>query len=217
LGIAIQQTFGIGLGFNFDHMSKLQKGEAPTTRRLQARAAKSALRRAQQLYDTESAKEILDSIGNETERNIKAIELRNNVDAEIQQLAQRLTDLVPNDLSLDNRYNTNIQEFDSSNFERTSSNEYIVKQGRRTKLSPALDKLIKNQQSAEDESIGTSDYLNPFGANTTEEGTRLGDKTEEEFIDEWLLTQNQADMTGSHEKSNSTLHDYNDDDQVYLA
>ena len=49
LGIALQQTFGIGLSLDFDHNSKLNEGERPSIHRLRARAAKSAIRRYNQI------------------------------------------------------------------------------------------------------------------------------------------------------------------------
>jgi hypothetical protein len=44
LGIAFQQTFGIGLSFDFDHDSLLKSGEHPSVHRLRARCAKSAIK-----------------------------------------------------------------------------------------------------------------------------------------------------------------------------
>lgn len=44
LGIAFQQTFGIGLSFDFDHDSLLKSGEQPSVHRLRARCAKSAIK-----------------------------------------------------------------------------------------------------------------------------------------------------------------------------
>ena len=44
LGMALQQTFGIGLSFDFDHDSLLKSGEQPSVHRLRARCAKSAIK-----------------------------------------------------------------------------------------------------------------------------------------------------------------------------
>lgn len=44
LGIAFQQTFGIGLSFDFDHDSLLKSGKQPSVHRLRARCAKSAIK-----------------------------------------------------------------------------------------------------------------------------------------------------------------------------
>ena len=51
LGIALQQTFGIGLSLDFDHSSKLNEGEAPSVHRLRARAVKSAIKRYNEIPD----------------------------------------------------------------------------------------------------------------------------------------------------------------------
>ena len=44
MGIAFQQTFGIGVSFDFDHNSKLTKNQSASIHRLRARAAKSAIK-----------------------------------------------------------------------------------------------------------------------------------------------------------------------------
>ena len=62
MGVTVQQTFGIRLGFNFDYDMPLEPGERPTLRRLQARAVKSAIRRVKELYDAEEAAVTLDKI-----------------------------------------------------------------------------------------------------------------------------------------------------------
>jgi hypothetical protein len=49
LGVALQQTLNVGLGFNFDYQTPLKSDEKPSLRRLQARAAQSAVQRIQQL------------------------------------------------------------------------------------------------------------------------------------------------------------------------
>lgn len=51
LGIALHQTFGIGLSFDFEHDSKVKEGEMPSVHRLRARAAKSAIKRYYQIPD----------------------------------------------------------------------------------------------------------------------------------------------------------------------
>lgn len=226
-------------------MSQLKKDEIPSSRRLQARAAKSALKRVQQLYDSETAKGILNSIQDSNERNVKAAELRNNVETEIQNLAQRLTDLVPNDLSLDNRYNTNIQQYDSSYYERTSSNEYVVNEARvgrrrRTKISPAIENMLleQEQQSAkpiddEEQYAKTIDenMMKPYGyedsALTMYNKSDLvsdSNMTEDEFIEAWLSERKNPPGAGrigeSADKSKSTNDDEEKDDEnqkIYLV
>jgi hypothetical protein len=101
LGIAVQQTFGIGLSFmdGKQHMSPLEKGQQPSTRRLQARAAKSALgyviklnaARDHQLAQFREQEEAKDPKAVEA----KKAELDQHVRAEISRLAQRLSDNIP--------------------------------------------------------------------------------------------------------------------------
>jgi len=126
LGVAVQQTYGIGLGYQFDHVSELKEGERPSARRLQARAAKSAIKRAQEIYDTNSIQVELDSINDPEERERKKAELRRKTDAEIAYIASALADLVPTDLVLKNKERrTKIQQFRRS-YKKSSSHEMIV-------------------------------------------------------------------------------------------
>jgi hypothetical protein len=92
LGVAVQQTFGIGLGFKFDHTAPLKEGQRPSPRRLQARAAKSAIRRVQELYDAQQENE------EESDRlhdEAKTKRRQEEIEEEKKLLARRLTDLIP--------------------------------------------------------------------------------------------------------------------------
>lgn len=95
LGVAIYRAFNIGLGFQFDYDRPLEPGERPSLRRLQARAAKSAMKRARDLYDAEQAASELDKTSTPDERRARARELRKQTEDEIKFLAKRLTELVP--------------------------------------------------------------------------------------------------------------------------
>jgi len=99
LGVAVQQTFGIGLAYGFDHMTPLREGEEPTSRRLQARTAKSAIRRVQMIYDAEAAKQELRQIADPSEQDKKKQEMRQRSEAEIHYLRDTLAKLVPIDKS----------------------------------------------------------------------------------------------------------------------
>jgi hypothetical protein len=127
LGVAVQQTLGIGHGYNFDHTRKLEKDEQPTIRRLQARTAKSAIKRVQQIYDAEGAMDELDGISDSKERDKKALELRKRADDEIKFLAKRLSELVPRGLSDDFKETSRVQQFKQSNYVKTSSHENVMK------------------------------------------------------------------------------------------
>jgi len=161
-------------------MSELEENEMPSIRRLQARAAKSAILRAQKIYDKTAASDVLDSIEDLKERDQKAKEFRHQADEEMKELADRLSELIPTDLSLDDRRNTQVQQFSPKEFVRTSSNhQYVL-------LSPLEDsQVIRNllgsrkQHSEDDEQI---DYLNP--SSMGENGTPR--EKDEEFLDEWL-------------------------------
>mmetsp|Transcript_18079 Transcript_18079/g.27387 ORF Transcript_18079/g.27387 Transcript_18079/m.27387 type:complete len:642 (+) Transcript_18079:102-2027(+) len=94
LGIAIQQTFGIGLGFGDGYMDPLPANEKPCLGRLQARVAKSAIKRVNDIYD-EALKEDLDAIGDPLEREIRKAQIREKDDAEIDYVKSQLEELVP--------------------------------------------------------------------------------------------------------------------------
>jgi hypothetical protein len=163
LGVAIQQSFGIGLGYKFDHMSKLKDGERPSARRIQARAAKSAIRRAQKIYDAQAARDALESIDNVEERELKKAELRRAVEAEIAYLASQLSELIPTDLVLENRERqTKIQQF--KRYKKMSSHEMIVEGD----TSSSLESL--------------------FGKTNDDE-----DETDEEFVEAWMKRQQNID------------------------
>lgn len=156
LGVGIQQAFGIGLGYQFDHMSKLKDGERPSARRLQARAAKSAIRRAQQIYDAQAARDELDSIDNVEERELKKAELRRAMEAEMAYLASQLSELIPTGLLLENKdRQTKIQPF--KRYKKMSSHEIIVEGD----ASSSLESL--------------------FGKTNDDE-----DQTDEEFVEAWM-------------------------------
>eukprot|EP00980_Cylindrotheca_fusiformis_P003164 scaffold721_cov131-Cylindrotheca_fusiformis.AAC.54 len=122
LGVAVYRTFGIGLGYKFDHMRDLEKNEKPSTRRLQARAAKSAIKRVGELYDAAGAQKELDGIQDPKERNKRARELREQVDTEIKYLAKRLSELVPTAPS--SEFKDRVVQLRT--FTRTSANELVV-------------------------------------------------------------------------------------------
>ena len=163
LGVGIQQSFGIGLGYKFDHMSKLKDGERPSARRLQARAAKSAIRRAQKIYDAQEARDVLDPIDNVEERERKKAELRRAMDAEMAYLASQLSELIPTDLVLENKERqTKIQQF--KRYKKISSHEMIV------------------------EGDPTSSSLESLFGKTND-----SDQTDEEFVEAWMKRQQSID------------------------
>lgn len=194
-------ALGIGLGFNFDHMSELDESEQPSTRRLQARAAKSAIRRVQELFDAESASAELDKISDPSARDKKAAELRQAVEAEIQFLARRLSDLIPTDGSLNTRADDKVQQYDSGSFTRTSSHEYIMPSRERIG-SLSLERLLRISNVNPSSSAGDDiDYLNPMGVGVQD--------IDDEFIAEWLkryaatgnVTNEESDDSGDKLKS----------------
>lgn len=131
------------------------------SRRWQARAAKSALKRAHEIYDVEAARKELASIGDPVLRAEKATESRKAAEMEMQKIAEKLTAYIPLDLSLGNSNRTRIEQFALNNdsFERISSNE------RRLKFSKESDNVkasLYNLKWPKNSSSGVIDYLDPF-------------------------------------------------------
>jgi hypothetical protein len=197
LGVAIHQTFGIGLGFNFDHMSELKESQVPSTRRLQARAAKSAIKRAQDIFDTQAARKTLDEkIQDPVERNKKASQLRKQAEQEIQYLAKRLTELVPTDLSLDSPQDEKIQQYELRTFSRISRYEYMINTG--SSLGNLLESLKKFRHYGASEE---GELLNP--STWTGEGAKRGkakdptreDKDSSDRLDNEASPKNSADTS----------------------
>jgi hypothetical protein len=87
--VAVYRALGIGLGFNFDHMRTLKDGEKPSLRRLQARAAKSAVRRLQELYGPQALEKASEERQKMREKRIREDE------REVKYIAKRLSNLLP--------------------------------------------------------------------------------------------------------------------------
>eukprot|EP00977_Amphora_coffeiformis_P003622 scaffold703_cov168-Amphora_coffeaeformis.AAC.25 len=122
VGLALYLQYEIGLGFSFDQCGDFYEENELNNRRLQARAAKSALKRAKELYSPETATKILGNIVDPLQRERKKKELRENAEKEINRIAQRLTDLVPTGMDIE----APISEFSGPVFKRVSDNEYVV-------------------------------------------------------------------------------------------
>lgn len=194
MGIAVYKSLGIGLGFNFDHMSELKPGDKPSTRRLQARAAKSAVRHVQQLYNVQEAQDVLDKIEDPDERERKKVEMRESTQTEIDTIARRLSELIPTDMVLATERRTSIEQFsESSEYERTSSNEYQLKSPRAS--SPTVRDLLS--RTREDDKV---DYLNPSGdakQDGLDDAEPMSQEEEDAFIEAWIQQRSQNKTSDS--------------------
>ena len=160
----MQQTFGIGLGYEFDHMTELKAEEHPSARRLQARAAKSAIKRAQEIYDAAAAQKELDSIQDPRERSRKQAAMRRAAEAEMAYIATALSELIPTDLQFDRNRQMKIQQLVRRHYKPSSSHEIIVDSP--VDESSSLDSLLGRPDDSE---------------------------TDEEFVEAWLKRQQQDD------------------------
>jgi hypothetical protein len=162
----VQQTFGIGLGYQFDHWTELKDGERPSARRLQARAGKSAVKRAQEIYDAAAAQKELDSVEDPKERSRKQAAMRRATEVEMAYIASTLSNLIPTDLGLDTKRPTKIQQFAKKrDYKRSSSHEMIIEE------NPTADSSSLNSL------LGQPD----------------DNETDEEFVEAWLKRQQGED------------------------
>lgn len=122
LGMALYLQYGIGLGLGFDQDKSFSEGKKLTTRRLQARAAKSAVRRAIQLYDQKANDKQLNNISDPEKRERRQKELREETKNETRQIADRLTSLVPTDMDLE----APLERYQAPTYKQLSRNEYVV-------------------------------------------------------------------------------------------
>ena len=146
LGQAVYKTFDIGLGFEFafDLFDPANK-EPPkvTTRLLQARAARSAIAKARELYRNENISLQLKGIEDPMLRERKKNQLMRERDEQMHHMREKLLELIPTDMPLNFR-----SEYFSLNRNSTKqgSSIWTLKESPRSQLV--------------DEEV---DYLNPGG------------------------------------------------------
>ena len=177
LGVAIQQTLGIGLAYSADHMTPLQEGEEPTSRRLQARTAKSAIRRVQAIYSGDTVKQELSSITDPDEREQKKKLMRQRSEVEIQYLRDALTNLVP----IDDSDPIPVKIFREKSFKKISPNEFLVIEEDSHDVIPIDDvsrKVMLNANNESSESV-------PPSQDCKESVTG----TDDDFIEAWQKQQ----------------------------
>jgi len=176
----------------YGHMSNAT--ELSASRRLQSRAAKSAIARAKKLYDLEAIRRKRESISDPVERKKRADEARRATDEEIRHMAERLSDLIPTDLSLGNdQLVAPMEMYDLNSFKRTSSHEYVMRAG-----SPTIQNLFRSLRNATGLSAAyTIDYLNPMGNATSDNST-----ADDEFIEAWTKQQQPPPPPGPNRSGN---------------
>jgi hypothetical protein len=209
LGVAVQQTLGIGLGFNFDHDQPLDKGQRPSLRRLQARAAKSAIRRVQQLYDPQRARNELDEVSDLEKRNAVATEMRMRAEEEIKFLAERMTELLPppSDTSDEFKDRTVVKRFqqrkEPSGWVRVNSHEY------RPIFDDSYDAVKSVEQDITDfeSEAKDGDVLEEMNAHSATQGKRkdtsMSNSNDNEFV-QAFLEQKQANVPDVDEDDDNT-------------
>ena len=146
-------------------MRPLGPDEKPSIRRLQARAAKSAIRRVQQLHDADAARKELDRIKDPVERDRRAKAHREQNAMEIKYLAKRLTDLVPTSHSAEFDDFGRIDQLRDRRYKRTSSHEYTIE---RLVDDASLLGVKRNRDDWEDGDSQKGDPVQEFDKNFTE-------------------------------------------------
>ena len=145
LGVAVQQTLGIGFSFDYDHTTPLKPGEQPSIYRLRARAAKSAVRRVNELFDPQRADEILEDIPDKIERSKKALELRQEAQTEIDLLKQQLLELIPSNAPAEPGMNEMFQvqeESEMFGLDLPNSQQFVAEEG---ETPSRLDEFIRRE------------------------------------------------------------------------
>lgn len=172
LGVAVQQSLGIGLGFNFDHTRKLKDGEKPSIRRLQARAAKSAVRRVQSIWDERNrrAREIMEMTKDSNERGAQLERINAEAERQVQYLADRLSKLIPPPGCFGKN---DIESFDLIMFE---SKNPVIQLGEDTESELMIPCLFNRRSDAVDrlmEQYGTSMCDDKFTEGVIEQFDRM--------------------------------------------
>jgi hypothetical protein len=169
-------------------MGPLKPGEAVSTRRLQARAAKSARARVRNLQIEIS--ETLSGIHDEEERGRKSLELQKMMDDEKAYMAKRLTELIPTDPCSNDARTEAFRPLD--NYYRTSPNEYVLNSTRTTTDEQVYSLKRKFK-------LTNFNELDPFDDN---------DLKDDEFIDAWA---NQTNANGYSDIDGDNSEDDDDD------
>jgi hypothetical protein len=192
----VYRTFGIGLGFNFDHMTAVNGTKAPSIRRLQSRAAKSAIQRVTEIFNSERILVELSQLNGDSERQHRAATLRHEAEMEVKHLADRLADLIPNQSSWDeSELELRIEQYSSGNVLRASSQAFRLPSIETE--SPALRKLFdKYTMLAKPTMTYEVDYMNPMGSSEL--------SADDEFIIEWNEQNKAGAMENSQDGENST-------------
>jgi hypothetical protein len=180
LGVAVHQTLGIGLGFSFDHMQRPGPGEEISTRQLQARAAKSAIRRVQELYDPEKIREAIEHIDDPVIQNQIANKMRKDADEEVQFLAKRLSDLIPTDRCLKKDESSKIEQF-SLTYRRTGSHEYTSFDA----VPDPLDALLGRSSTTNETDEFRNSWIDDSRSFSYADVPDDDSSTHDEFITEW--------------------------------
>lgn len=206
--------------------------DIPHTRRLQARAAKSALRYYKKLMNPKVWRIASQNITDPDEKLRAKQRMRNDAQSEIDYIARKLKDLVPTDGVLP--YDGDILPY-----------HRLAKNGS-SSLSPVVQRLLREGRRAVSTTKSTAladdiDYLNPWSSDSITKtvssndnvnaaasgeidnaaSSLQGDEFKTEFLDEWLRQKNSiygATSTGNISTSNTNADDDDDiNDAYYLV
>ena len=107
LGVAVQQTFGIGISYDFDHFDSPEDGKEVSIHQLRARMAKSAVRRKRELdaamkKELDLLRRLKDNVvtaanKDEATKEMKSVEqgIRERHDKEVNRIKDALMTLIP--------------------------------------------------------------------------------------------------------------------------
>jgi len=176
LGIAVQQTLGIGLSFDFDHDTVLEKGKVPSIHRLRSRAAKSAVKRINQIIKENNAR--LDKIQNIKDKEKEELRLCKKLHREKKKLSKALLDLIPYDAPPPEGENREVETY------ATFEDSFNVNISQLALLNDPLDDNDIDLENKVLNDMNNSPPSSNFDFKPINNSTQVGDKNV--FVSDWL-------------------------------
>mmetsp|Transcript_32372 Transcript_32372/g.71102 ORF Transcript_32372/g.71102 Transcript_32372/m.71102 type:complete len:733 (-) Transcript_32372:70-2268(-) len=202
LGVAVKRTLNIGLSFDFDHYTSLEKGEEPSIHRLRSRAAKSAVRRCNRI--SEEAEEYLNTIEDPEKKLQAGVELAKERGVEVDEMADTIFNLIPTNAASPNPFSkvqaisesealaiTGVQLPDPASMVATigevSPNEHIGTDQPRV-VDPFLDKEYRDEfiRTAKEKMRKERGHTEDFNSGGADDSISLDDDMDDEFVSDWL-------------------------------
>ena len=202
LGVAVKRTLNIGLSFDFDHYTSLEKGEEPSIHRLRSRAAKSAVRRCNRI--SEEAEEYLNTIEDPEKKLQAGVELANECGVEVDEMADAIFNLIPTNAASPNPFSKvqAISESEAlaiSGVQRPGSESMVTGIGEVSPnahigtdqphvVDPFLDKEYRDEfiRTAKEKMRKERGHTKDLNSCCADDSISLDDDIDDEFVSDWL-------------------------------